>query len=468
MILERFEDRGLAQYSYIVGCPERKRVVVVDPRRDVDVYLEFASRHDLTIGAVLETHIHADFASGARELSARSGAPLLVSGYDRGEQFEVQHPHRDLRDGETIEAGNIHLRALHTPGHTPEHLSFLVGAAGDPEEKPEALLSGDFLFVGSLGRPDLLGEEAKRGLACQLFRSCREKLEGLPDTVEVYPAHGAGSMCGAGMSAQPFSTLQQERLSNPYLDPGLSEEQFVHKILASVPPFPPYYRRMKKLNSDGPELSSELPQAVPLTAPKAARRVEQGAVLVDLRPVGDFGRKHVAGSIGIEAGTGLSTWAAWVVPYECPILLLPPEGGDLQELLWPFRRVGLDRIEGYLEGGVESWESAGLPVRPLQQLTAREVSEQRHNGARLTVLDVRSRAEWEASHIPGSLHIMGGEVESRLDELPGPDDPVVTVCASGFRSTIAASLLERNGFSHVFNLSGGMKQWMLEGLPVES
>src|ERR1044072_8524244 len=244
MLLERFEDRGLSQYSYAVGDEAAGKVGIVDPRRDVDVYGDWAA---------------------ARGLSA----------YDEDERYEVLHAHALLRDGDSVQLGGVGLQALHTPRHTPEHLTFLVYDESRGASVPTAALTGDFLFVGALGRPDLLGEEAKHALARTLFKSVREKLAGLPDAMEVYPGHGAGSMCGAGMSSRPFSTLGAERLSNPYLDPALSEQAFVERLLAAAPPFPPYYLRMKELNSDGPPLIGHLPGGLPGLAPLPLERCRE-------------------------------------------------------------------------------------------------------------------------------------------------------------------------------------------------
>jgi hydroxyacylglutathione hydrolase len=383
MLFERFEDTDLSQYSYAVGCPRAGELAIVDPRRDVDVYLDFAHRHGLRITRVLETHIHADFASGARELAERTGAELAVSGYDRGETFEVRFPHRDLREGDAVELGSVRIEPLHTPGHTPEHLAFLVFDGARSREVPMLALTGDFLFVGSVGRPDLLGEEAKRGLAERFYASVRDKLGALPEGIEVHPAHGAGSMCGAGMSGRPMSTLGFERAANPYLDPGLSQERFVERLLASAPPFPPYYRRMKRINSEGPRLLGGLPGGLPGLGPIpvdrfAARLATGEPVVVDLRDYLAFGGAHVPGSFGIGLGGNLATWAAWAVPYDRPILLVGDgeggEGGEngagggggdreaVERAVRALVRVGLDDVEGYLDGGIEAWQQAGLPL----------------------------------------------------------------------------------------------------------
>ncbi|HXT20006.1 MAG TPA: MBL fold metallo-hydrolase, partial [Thermoanaerobaculia bacterium] len=314
MLIERFEDRGLAQYSYAVGDEVAGRVAIVDPRRDVDVYVDWAAERGFAITDVLETHIHADFASGARELALRTGATLRLSAYDDGERYEVLHAHGLLREGDSVQLGAVRLEALHTPGHTPEHLTYLLFDSARDASVPLAVLTGDFLFVGALGRPDLLGEEAKHALARMLFKSVREKLAGLPDGMEVYPGHGAGSMCGAGMSSRPFSTLGAERLANPYLDPALTEEAFVERLLAASPPLPPYYLRMKALNAAGPPLLGHLPGGLPglaaLPLPRFRELVEDGAhVVIDVRDQLAFGADHVPGALGIGIDGQLSTWA---------------------------------------------------------------------------------------------------------------------------------------------------------------
>jgi hydroxyacylglutathione hydrolase len=472
MLFERFEDSGLSQYSYAVGCPAAGALAIVDPRRDIDVYREFAAENALEIRHVLETHIHADFASGARALAEATGARLHLSAYDRGEKYDVAFPHEELREGDTVEVGSVRLEPLHTPGHTPEHLSFLVYDTSRSEEVPEILLSGDFLFVGSLGRPDLLGEDAKRDLAHKLYGSVREKLAGLPDGLEVHPGHGAGSMCGAGMSARPFSTLGFERVANPYLDPSLDENSFVEKILGSSPPFPPYYRRMKELNAAGPRILVELPGGEPIPAVRFRELIDQGHVVVDLRDQLAFAMGHVPGSFGVGVEGSLSTWAAWVVPYDTPLLLVPPEGpfatvsDAVERAARALVRVGLDDIRGHLAGGFPAWRQAGLPVSETSLVSPRELHQHLASGHGPAVLDVRTDGEWAGGHIEGAIHIMGGFLADRLSEVPDGDRPIAIVCGSGYRSTVAASVLERGGFRRVINLTGGMQAWRRAGLPV--
>lgn len=466
MLFERIEDPGLAQYSYAVGDAEARSLAVVDPRRDVDVYMELAAARGLRITHVLETHIHADYASGAGALARATGAEHCVSAHDAGETYEARFPHRDLADGDAVELGALRLEALHTPGHTPEHLSFLIYDTRRPEPRPTHMLSGDFLFVGSLGRPDLLGEEAKRQLAASLFDSVRTKLAGLPDELEIHPGHGAGSMCGAGMGGRPSSTLGAERLANPYLDPHLTRERFVERILGSTPPFPDYYRRMKRLNADGPPILDPQPGLVPLSVDQVVARLEESdAVLLDVRGPDAFGAGHVPGSFGIGIGNSLSTWASWVLPYERPIVLVTDHAEDVEPAVRALVRVGLDDVCGYLEGGVEAWSAVGRPLTELPQLTADQLHDRLGTGEPMHVLDVRGDDEWTSGHIAGARHLMGGYLPQRLAELPDDGAPIITVCGSGYRSTVAASVLQRAGRDQVLNLAGGMRAWSHAGLP---
>ncbi len=381
----------------------------------------------------------------------------------------MSYPHAPMHEGDAVELGAVRLVALHTPGHTPEHLSFLVYDATRSAAEPIAALTGDFLFVGSLGRPDLLGEEAKHELARTLFRSVREKLAGLPDGLEIYPGHGAGSMCGAGMSSQPFSTLGAQRLGNPYLAPQLTEEAFVERILASSPPFPPYYLRMKELNAKGPPLLGGLPGLHPLPAPRFRELAEDGAhVVVDLRDQLAFGGGHVPGALGIGVeGGSLSTWAAWLVPYDRPLLLVADADEQLEPAVRALVRVGFDRVEGYLEGGMQRWIEHGFPQATLPQLSVAELATQvaSANGDTPTVLDVRAANEWAQGHVAGAHHLMGGLVPQRLDELP--PGPLAITCGGGYRSTAVASFLQRAGRNDVLNVTGGMGAWKRAGLPLE-
>jgi hydroxyacylglutathione hydrolase len=466
MIFEAFEEQALSQYSYAVGCPAAGEMAVVDPRRDVDVYLDFAAAHGLRISNVLETHIHADYASGARELAERSGAELWLSAYDRGETFEVSFPHREMRDGDEVAIGSVRIQAVHTPGHTPEHLSFLVYDGSRSRKVPLLMLTGDFLFVGSLGRPDLLGEEAKRELAGRLYESVRDKLAGLPDGLEIRPAHGAGSLCGAGMSGRSISTLGYERATNPYLDPALSRPAFVEKILGSVPPFPDYYRRMKRLNSVGAPSRLARPALRALPPEDFREAVAAGHQVVDLRDPGAFGAGHIPGSLGVGAGPSFLVWAPWFVSYEAPVLLVAPDLAAACQAETELARVGIDDVRGYLLGGIPAWAAAGLPLATVPQVTSEELAERHRSGDGIRVIDLRSPDEWRRGHVPGAVHLPLPELSLRSGELG--KEPLALVCGSGYRSTLAASVLERAGFPGLHNLTGGMRAWTGAGLPTAS
>src|SRR6202162_5944469 len=332
---------------------------------------------------ILETHIHADYASGARELAEATGAELLLSGHDRIQDFQYRFPHHAFRDGEELRLGDLRIKALHTPGHTPEHLSFLLYDAQRGAE-PVALFSGDFVFVGSLGRPDLLGEQAKRKLAESLYESLRTKIAGLPDSVEIYPGHGAGSMCGSGMASdRAQSTLGYERKSNPFFL-ETDKAAFVARILSNVPPFPDYYRRMKRVNSEGPKILRGLPGNAPLPLGEFRKLLgsgREGGVVSYWRGREAFGSGHIPGAFSIGVGPSLSTWAAWVVPYDRPILLAGDDSTRYEDAIRSLIRVGLDDVRGYLQGGMRTCCDAGLEQTQIPQISVTEMHERSSRGA---------------------------------------------------------------------------------------
>ncbi|HEY8750904.1 MAG TPA: rhodanese-like domain-containing protein [Tepidisphaeraceae bacterium] len=460
MQFERFEVPGLAHYSYLLGS--QGKAVVIDPKRDVDTYLKYAEAHGLNITHVLETHIHADYASGARQLAGATNAELWLSGHDRGEDFQYRFAHHHFRDGEELLIGDLRIVALHTPGHTPEHLSFLIYEKSRCGQ-PMALLTGDFLFVGSLGRPDLLGDDAKQKLAGELYESVHEKIARLPDGVEIHPAHGAGSLCGAGMSERPQSTLGYERFCNVFMA-DREKAEFVETVLKSVPEFPDYYRRMKRINSEGAPILDSLPGLKAIPPMEVQEALNLNAVIIDLRRPEAFGGAHIPGSFNIGSGQNLSMWAAWVVPYDHPIILAGDDGTNIEEACRALIRVGFDGIRGYLKGGMKAWIEAGLDQAHVPQMGVRELSWQLKQSDKPFVLDVRSPAEWKAGHIEGAVHIPGGSLPNHIDQIP-PDLPVHVVCGSGYRSSIATSVLQRAGRRAVINVDGGMGAWNAQHLP---
>ncbi len=464
MNLQRFEVPGLAHYSYAVVCGGQ--AAIVDPKRDVDTYLEYAAANGLRITHILETHIHADYCSGALELGQATGAELWLSAHDQGEDFQYAFPHHEFGDGEELKFGNVRMVALHTPGHTPEHLSFLLHDAlrGD---YPLALLSGDFVFVGSLGRPDLLGEAAKQRLASELYESVHQRLAKLPDGVEVHPTHGAGSMCGAGMGERPQTTLGYERHCNLFFREQ-GKEKFVESILKSVPPFPDYYRRMKKVNSEGPRILGEVPGGEALSVADFRSQIEdKDAVVIDLRGPAAFGDAHIPGAFSIGAGQNLSTWASWVAPYDRPIFLVGDDSTNYDEARSGLVRVGLDDVRGCLRGGMRAWLEAGYEQAHVPQISVEELRERMTSGKGAFLLDVRGAGEWTAGHVEGATHLMGGDLAKRTAELP-KDRAVHVICGSGYRSSVASSVLRRAGFRDGVNGVGGMSAWNQRKLPVIS
>lgn len=454
MILERFEVPGLSQYSYLVASGGV--AAVIDPKRDVDAYLKFAEGKDLRIEFVLETHIHADYASGARALAFASGAELCLSGHDEDETYAYAFPHREMRDGDEITLGELTLGTLHTPGHTPEHISFLL-SEGSRGGEPLALFSGDLLFVGSVGRPDLLGPEEQRKLAKSLFRSLRQ-LDTLPDGMQVFPGHGAGSLCGTGISQRAQTTLGYERASNPFLRVQC-ERAFVDAVLHTLPEFPDYYRRMKEVNSAGPALLSALPGCARLGLDEfALKRESLDATVVDLRRPEAFGGAHIPGSISIGAGPNVSSWAAWVLPYDKPILLVGDGSTDLDEARRALIRVGLDSVVGSLRGGMAAWIESGNPQEHLEQISVVALQRVLASRSDVRVLDVRSPGEWKSGHIKDAIHISAGELSKRVCDLP-MHEPLYIVCGSGYRSSVASSIAARAGRARIVNVAGGMKAW---------
>jgi hydroxyacylglutathione hydrolase len=330
---------------------------------------------------------------------------------------------------------------------------------------PWLLFSGDFLFVGDVGRPDLLGEEAQRQLAHQLYQSLFEKLDRIPDITEILPAHGAGSLCGKALSSRRSSTVGFERQFNAALQ-RKPEEQWVRDLMAGMPPAPPYFRRMKKVNKEGPAvLGTDVPAVAPCPAREVERRLEQKGLVVDVRSKEAFAAAHIPASINIPFGPMLPTWAGWVLPYDRPLVLVAESPGQVPAAAKHLLRVGFDNLAGSLEGGIEDWEMAGLPLTSLATLSAQELGRRlRQNRSDLAVLDVRTDGEWSAGHIEGARHIMLGKLPERLSEVPR-NRPVALVCASGYRGAIAASLLRREGYWQVSNVIGGMRAWQAAGLP---
>jgi hydroxyacylglutathione hydrolase len=469
MLIRRFFEPGLAQTSYLIGCAASGEAIVIDPLRDAEMYLRAAAEERVRITHVTETHIHADFLSGSRELARRTGAAMYLS--DEGDaewKYQFVDEGRPLRHGDRISVGNVLIEALHTPGHTPEHLTFLV-TDGAVANAPIAAATGDFIFVGDVGRPDLLERAAnyrgtmERG-ARTLFKALEAFDQGRDDWLQIWPGHGAGSACGKGISAVPHSTLGYERRFN-WAFKTKGEEEFVRNVLAGQPEPPKYFATMKRMNKAGPSILSGFRLPGRLDDARLPALVAGGAVVIDTRPATAYGLQHVGGTLNIPFDEKFNTWAGWLVSFDEPFyLIVADEVPDrLLKIARSLALVGLDNLGGYFAPSVVDQAVADHSVRHLRQIEPVEVAS---IGGGARVVDVRSESEWSGGHLPGAHHIPLGYLPDRLSELQ-PDRTVIVQCYSGARSAIGASLLERAGFRDVRNLTGGYSAWKAAGLPVE-
>jgi hydroxyacylglutathione hydrolase len=465
MYFQRVYDEDLAQASYLIGCQQTGDAIVVDGRRDTEVYRELADANGLRITTVTETHIHADYLSGTREIADTFGATAYVSA-EGGTGWQYGFDATRIGDGDTITVGNVVLTALHTPGHTPEHLSFLI-TDGALTDKPGMLLSGDFVFVGDLGRPDLL-DEAAGGIdtryegAKQMFASLRDKFLTLPDYLQVHPAHGAGSACGKALGAVPSSTVGYERLYSwwaPYLATG-DEDGFIAELLEGQPDAPAYFGRMKRQNRSGPAILGSRPEPAQADNTDLAPRIEDDSVIfIDTRSANAVHTGTVTHALNVPDSGSIATYASWVIDPEQddrPIVLLAGTGQDARRIWDHLIRVGIDHVTGFTPS-IE-----GLPRSIPELVQVDELGEY----DRAVTLDVRAKNENAAGAVPGSMQLHGGRVLWHLDELP-TDGTVVTYCRSGMRSSVVASMLRAKGYP-VTELDGSYLAWTAAHLPIES
>jgi hydroxyacylglutathione hydrolase len=463
MIFETILTEGVAQLSYLIGDKATGMAAVIDPRRDIDVYVDLARKHKLTITHTLETHIHADLVSGCLGLADRTGTAKVCVSAEGGPKYGF--PHEGLKDGDTIDLGRIILTAKFTPGHTPEHMSYLVSESNHPDQA-FAIFSGDCLFANSVGRPDLLGDDQTDGLAKQLYRSIYEFYLKLPDSVRVHPAHGAGSPCGANISDRLVTTIGYERENNPALQ-FKDEDAFVEYVLFTAPPEPVYYPRMKKENAEGPVVLGRLPTCPPMSPKVFEQAISEGdAQLVDNRQMLAFGGGHIPGALNIGPRAELSIWAGWMLDPQKPIFLVLPKDTDLPEVQRQFIRVGYYKFGGYLLGGMEEWNNKGLPITEMAQMSVHELNE-KLPPEDLQVLDVRTPGERQDGHIPGSTYIFLPELLKKAERLD-KSRRVAVYCDSGYRASLAASLLLRMGFKDVHNVPGSWKAWKALGYEVQT
>jgi len=474
LLLRRFYHEGLAQASYLVGCQQTGEALVVDANRDTAQYLEAARVAGCRVTHVTETHIHADYLSGTRELAALTGARLLLSaegGQDWQYQFAAGSGAGSLQDGDSFAVGNVRVEAMHTPGHTPEHLTFLLTDTV-ASRQPAGAITGDFIFVGDVGRPDLLERAAgvegtMRTGAKLLFESLRRFTERCPDYLQLWPGHGAGSACGKSLGAMPQSTLGYEKLTNWAFQID-QEEQFVEAVLAGQPDPPTYFATMKRLNREGPADLGGRPAPPLRAAPDLADVLERGDLVIDLRTADAFAAGHVRGTISIPLNRGFVGYAGWVLPYDRDLYLLTDghEDDSARHAAMELAMIGLDRVAGWFDAdAIPTWTAVDGALSSLPPVANADAASRMGAGERM--LDVRSQTEWQAGHIAGATLVPLGRLVSTLAEEPR-EQPLLLICETGIRSLIGASLLEREGFSTVANVAGGMDGWRRAGLPIET
>lgn len=457
MIIQQFFIYGLAHSSYLLGGS--KTCAVIDPRRDVQIYLDAAKTMGLKITHILETHLHADFISGHLDLAEKTGAKIYAP-----KMGKCEFDHVGLSEGDAFEIEDMELKVLETPGHTPEHICYVVIDHSRGED-PVALFSGDTLFVGDVGRPDLFPNIAKE-LASKLYDSLHEKLVKLPDFCELYPAHGAGSLCGRAMSAKRTSTIGYEKKYN-YALQIKDKRKFIESLTTEMPEAPDHFSRCSDVNRKGPTLVRNLPACVPIEPTSFSKKAhEKNTVVLDIRPYEAFGGQHIAGSYHIDFGGNFATFAGWIIPPDVNILLVGESPGQAEEAVVWLRRVGLDRTIGFLDGGMYDWAKAGLPTEHVHQLSAEELNKRMLSGPKITLVDVRAKREYQTGHIEGAMNIPGPDLRKRYKELD-PKVPVVTICNTGHRSSLGASLLKQHGFKDVSNLAGGMTGYNIAGYGTE-
>lgn len=475
MLIKRFYDDKLAQASYLVGCAATGEALVVDPNRDVEQFVAAAEREGLRITHITETHIHADFVSGARELAERTGGRLYLSA-EGGENWQYAWAGEAdavlLRDGDSFKVGNVKIDVLHTPGHTPEHLSFVVTDTAGADQ-PMGVFTGDFIFVGDVGRPDLLERAAKYAGTMEdgartLYRSIDRFRNLLPDYVQLWPGHGAGSACGKALGAVPQTTLGYEKLFNWGLA-ATSEQEFVDAVLAGQPEPPMYFAEMKRINKEGPRILGGFRRPQRLPENRLEQLIDEGALVVDTRHATDYASGHIPGTLNVPLGNSFTTWAGSVLPYDQPFHLIveDPAGRVMDEIIRDLAMIGLDDVAGCFSADVvQTWIDTDRAAQGVPEVAPDQLEELMRLDA-VELVDVRNSSEWNEGHIPGSRNLPLGRLPELLDQIPR-DRPVVVHCESGGRAGVAIGVLQANGFDDVRHLTGDMSGWRRDDRRVSS
>jgi hydroxyacylglutathione hydrolase len=459
LLFKRIQTEGIAELSYLVGDDKDGVAVVVDPTPDVEKYITLAREKKVSITHIFETHIHADLVSGARELCDRVKSAKVYVSHESDARYGFDH--EKLSNGDKFTFGKTIITVKHTPGHTPEHVSFLLAEKKRPK-MPWGVLTGDSLFVNSAGRPDLLGSGETEKLTKELFHTLRQFYLKLPDSVIIYPAHGHGSPCGADIGDRLESTIGYERKFNPYLQIP-TYKKFREFTREAAPPVPKYYPRMKKLNAKGPDVLGNLPGVPALPAKIFKEAVERKAgVLIDTRMMLGFGGGHISGAINIGGTPMLSIWAGWLLEPDQPILLVLDSDTKVEEIVKYFLRTGYSNFAGYLAGGMTSWDNAGFELDEVDQMTVHEVKKA---DTTLQVVDVRAPSEWEEGHVPGAIHMFLPDLRKKSAQLD-KSRPVAVYCDSGYRASIGTSILKQEGFDAVYNIPGSWQAWKKAKFPI--
>src|SRR5262245_41087724 len=460
MYFKQFYLGCLAQASYLVG--DGGEAAVVDPRRDVEEYLAEAEAQGLRIRYVIETHLHADFVSGHRELAEKTGAEILISA-----RAGATFPHRGVREGDEVELGRLRLRFLETPGHTPESVCVVVTDTAE-SPRPRLVFTGDTLFIGDVGRPDLVGAQGytPETMAGLLYDSLHDKLLTLPDEVAVYPAHGAGSLCGRSLSSERSSTIGEQRRGNYALRP-MDRAQFVNVVTADLPEAPRYFPLDVALNRQGAAAVAQRAHPPALSPAQVAEAAAKGAAMLDVRGGPEFGAGHLPAAVNVGLAGQFASWAGILLDASRPLVIVADDAERAEEAVMRLARVGLENVAGFLDGGVLAWERDGRPLERLPQIAVDELRARLAEDPALQVLDVRRPAEYAGGHVPGARPAPLDSIERELAQL---DDgrPTAVICAGGYRSSAACSLLQRSGFEgELFNVVGGTSAWMAAGYPTE-
>jgi hydroxyacylglutathione hydrolase len=461
MYFKQFYLGCLAHASYLIGS--EGEAAVVDPQRDVDQYINEAEANDLQIKYVIETHLHADFVSGHRELAERTGAEIVFS-----EQAGATFPHRAVRDGDAIRIGKTILRIMATPGHTPESLSVLV-IDTEISDQPRKVLTGDTLFIGDVGRPDLAGGKGytPQMMAEMMYDSLHNKLLRLSDEVEVYPAHGAGSMCGRSMSKETSSTIGEQKKFNYALQP-MSKDEFVRMMTTDLSEAPAYFPLDAEINRQGANSLEAIPRPRALTPQEAGELAAADHLILDVRSAAEFGVGHVPDSLNIGLGGQFAIWSGSLIPMTTPLILVAESEEKVDEAVMRLARVGIENVKGYLRGGMDAWREAVLETATVPQITVGELNKLIEKESDLQILDVRRPAEYESGHVPRAIPAQLSQLRQRVSSLPlDPLKPTAVICAGGYRSSAATSLLQQKGFDKLINVTGGTGAWISAGYPTE-